>query len=100
VILFMSKHHLIDTLPRKWIRFLPGEVVLRWPIHPDQLPLLDGTPAQLIALLRETLDVSPRRASDEVDQFVRELKEKMQRASELPKTILGDGLAYRHASVA
>ena len=95
----MSKH-LSDSLPPKWIRFLPGEVVRRWPIHPDQLPLFDGTPAQLIALLRETLDVSPRRASDEVDQFVRELKEKMHRASELSKNILADELGFGHASAA
>jgi hypothetical protein len=83
-----------QPLPLNWIRFLPGEVVLRWPIQPDQLPSFDGTPAQLIALLRETLDVSDRRASDEVDQFVRDLDEKMQRA------ILDEKIGHEHATAA
>jgi hypothetical protein len=83
-----------QSLPLNWIRFLPGEVIRRWPIQPDQLPSFDGTPAQLIALLCETLDVSHRRASDEVDQFVRDLDEKMQRA------ILADRLGHEHATAA
>jgi len=83
-----------QSLPRNCIRFLPAEVSRRWPIQPDQLPSFDGTPAQLIALLRETLDVSDRRASDEVDQFVRELNEKIQLA------ILADKLGNEHATAA
>jgi len=65
-------------------RFLQAELLSRWSINPDRIGTVDGTRAQVAALLRECFGFSKRRASAEADEFFQAFEERLRRAKETP----------------
>ncbi len=68
------------VVPENMVRFFRAEASERWNLDPDYAMSLDGRRDQLITVLLDRCDFSLRRAGIEVDQFMRELDERIQRA--------------------
>jgi hypothetical protein len=76
---------------------LKAEIIARWPIDPDVIPPLHGTPAQLANLLHDNFGFSNRRASAEAEELFSEFETKLRRATHVP-TSETSGVVRRFAA--
>jgi hypothetical protein len=68
-------------LQPKCIRFFRHEVLDRWnQLNPDDVFPLNGERDELIGLLQDRFGFSYRRAETEVDQFLPEFQQRIERA--------------------
>ena len=77
---FMAEH-LATVGSRNMVEFFRSEAMDRWHLTPQQANSLDGRRDQLIAFLRDCYDFSIHRATTEVDEFLRMLAQKIERAT-------------------
>lgn len=74
--------HLVKSVPEKSVRFFRAEVLERWKqLNADEVEILSGDRDELIGFLQERYCFTARRAGAEVDEFLREFRSKLERAS-------------------
>jgi len=96
---FMAEH-LVNVVPRNMVQFFRFEAMDQWHLNPDQAKSLDGRRDQLIAFLQDCYDFSMHRATTEVDEFLRTLDQKIERATHVRTTAqaeAGTDAAYQSA---